>query len=303
MNWAGQDLITARGVKREQIEEVMSLAREMEPIASGRTKTDAMAGKILATLFFEPSTRTQLSFQTAMIRLGGSCIGFSGEGGTSVAKGETLHDTIKLVEACANAIAIRHPLEGSAQIAAEASSVPVINAGDGSNQHPTQTLVDCYTIYKEKKKIDGLTVLMAGDLKYGRTVHSLAYALSNYDVELLMYSPPSLKMPANIINEIRNTIRVRELASLDVEGADVVYATRVQKERFPSIEEYNKNQYKITLDTMARMKRDAILMHPLPKIDEIAIGVEADPRAAFYRQEANGVPVRMALLARILGGA
>ncbi len=299
--WKGRDVISARGVSREQLEEVLALAREFDPVAKGRTGVNWLDGMILATLFFEPSTRTQLSFRTAMLRLGGSVIGFSGESGTSVSKGESLHDTIKLVEACANAIVIRHPCEGSAQLAAEASGVPVINAGDGSNQHPTQALVDLFTILSEKQRIDGLKVLFAGDLKFGRTVHSLAYALSSFDVELELYSPPSLRMPAAVVGEVREKIPVSETSVLDVSNADVVYATRVQKERFDSVEEYEKGAYCITPEVMGKMRKDAVLMHPLPKITEIAAGVEADARAAFYRQEANGVPVRMALLAKVLG--
>lgn len=299
MQWKGRDFISARGVSRGQIDEILEQARLMEG-NPGQYKR-ALEGRILATLFFEPSTRTQFSFQTAMYRLGGQVISLSGAGGSSVAKGESLHDTIKLVAACADAIVIRHFKEGSAQIAAEASSVPVINGGDGANQHPTQALLDLYTVQKELGKIDGLSFLLVGDLKYGRTVHSLAHLLCNYDVELQLYSPPGLKMPSAMLGEIRNSVKVRELDSMDLSGAEVVYATRIQKERFADPAEYLKYSYEINSESLKEMKDDALLMHPLPRVGEIHPEVDKDPRAAYFRQEANGVPVRMALLKKILG--
>lgn len=299
-NWPGRHLLTARGVGREGIEEILDEAVLMERIARGRSSE--LEGKVLATLFYEPSTRTQFSFQTAMLRLGGQVIGFSGTSGSSVAKGETLHDTIKLVQACADAIVLRHPKEGSARLAAEASRVPVINAGDGANQHPTQALLDLYTIRKELGKIDGLSVLFVGDLKYGRTVHSLAQMLCNYEVELLFHSPPGLRMASSLMGELRNEVKVRELDSLDLGAADVVYATRIQKERFADLSEYAKYSYEINSDSLKQMRKNALLLHPLPRVNEINPSVDADDRAAYFRQEANGIPARMALLKKILVG-
>ncbi len=235
------------------------------------------------------------------MRLGARRIGFGDDSVTSTVKGETLSDTIKVIDACADCIVIRHPLEGAAQAAANVSEAPVINAGDGANQHPTQALLDLYTIRKEKGTIDGLKILMLGDLKYGRTVHSLAYALSQFDdVELLFHSPPALRMPEQITNELRGQIKMRELSSFDLSQADVVYATRIQKERFADPEEYRKYSYHIGTDELATMKTDAILMHPFPRVGEIAEEVDADPRAAYFRQEANGICVRMAVLNKIL---
>lgn len=297
MNWKGSDVISARQFTHESMQEVFDAAGGFEKIAVEKSKSALLEGKILATLFLEPSTRTQFSFQTAMVRLGGSVIGCSGSNGTSIAKGESLQDTMKLVEACANAAVLRHPTGGAAALAAEASSVPVINAGDGANEHPTQSLVDLYTVQKEKGKIDGVEFLVAGDLKHARTVRSLLYALCNYDVEVSLYSPPGLELPQPLLQEISGKLEVRVMKELNASNADVVYATRIQKERFAGSE---KHHYEITLQTMQEMKRDALLLHPLPKVGEIAVGVEKDCRAAFYRQEANGVPVRMALLAKML---
>ena len=228
-------------------------------------------------------------------------IGFSDPKTSSHSKGETLHDTIKALEAQVDLFVIRHPSEGAAKLAAEVTNVPVINAGDGSNQHPSQSMLDLYTIKKEKKKIDGLTVLMIGDLKYGRTVHSLSYALSKFeDVKLQYYSPPQLKMPGFMLNDLRNDCKVEELSSLDVSKADVVYATRIQKERIEDPEEYKKAVYRIDNEVMEKMKKDAMLMHPLPRVDEIAVEVDLDPRAKYFEQERNGVPVRMAIITSIL---
>ena len=236
------------------------------------------------------------------MRLGARRIGFGDDSVTSTVKGETLSDTIKVIDACADCIVIRHPLEGAAQAAANSAQAPVINAGDGANQHPTQALLDLYTMRKEKNSgLDGLKVLMLGDLKYGRTVHSLAYALSQFeDVELQFHSPPALRMPEQIVNELRGQVKMRELPSFDLSGADVVYATRIQKERFADPEEYRKYSYHIGPEEMGKMKKDAVLMHPFPRVGEISPEVDADPRAAYFRQEANGVCVRMAILNKIL---
>lgn len=299
--WKGRDLITMRGLPKEAIEEIIQKAKGYADAVSTKKTYNKLSGKVLATLFFEPSTRTQLSFQTAMHRLGGSVIGFSGTSGTSVTKGETLHDTIKLVQSCADAIAMRHPIEGAAKLAADASGAPVINGGDGANQHPTQTLLDLYTIVQQKGKIDGLTFTMIGDLKNGRTIHSMCYALSNYDVEIELWAPPQLKLQQSIIAEVGDKVKIRELPSLDASNADVLYATRIQKERFDDPEEAKRYAYVIDAKMVRTMKPDAMILHPLPRVDEIATEVDNDKHARYFQQEANGIPTRMAVLDSILG--
>ena len=209
--------------------------------------------------------------------------------------------TIKLVQACADVIAIRHPREGSARLAADASAVPVINGGDGANQHPTQTLLDLYTILQQKGMIDGLTFTMIGDLKNGRTIHSLCSALANFDCTIEMWSPPQLKLPQIILNDISEKVKVVELESLDLSSSDVVYATRIQKERFDDPEEAERYSYVIDAEAVRKMKDDAIIMHPFPRVDEIATEVDSLPQAAYFAQEANGIPVRMAILDSVLG--
>lgn len=295
-----KDVISIKDFDRDQIEQVLHNAHIMEGFMQG---TDILQGKILATLFFEPSTRTRLSFESAMKRLGGKVIGFSESASTSVAKGETLQDTVKIAEQYSDIIVIRHPQDGSARLAAEAVSIPVINAGDGANQHPTQTLLDLYTIKKRLGKINGLSVGLMGDLKYGRTVHSLVYALSLYEVTLQFLSPPTLEMPAYIKEDLRQkSIHFEEITEIEKIDADVLYVTRIQKERFPDIEEYEKvkGSYRITLESLEYIKK-AKIMHPLPRVDEIAPEIDETPNALYFEQAWNGVPVRMALLASLLG--
>ncbi len=265
-----------------------------------------LKGKILATLFFEPSTRTRLSFETAMLKLGGSNIGFAEAEIASVKKGENLADTIRTVENYADTIALRHGLEGSAKLAAEFSKVPIINAGTGSEEHPTQAFIDLYTMRKEKGKIDGLKIALVGDLRYGRTVHSLAYALALYNVELFFVSPETLRMRKDVLQTIKNKIPVTEDANLEtiMPQIDVLYVTRIQKERFPDAAEYAKvkGAYKIDLKTLKGVKKDMIILHPLPRVDEIAAEVDGTPQAKYFQQVWNGIVVRMALLALVLGG-
>ncbi len=292
------DLISMRTVPKAFIGDILEKAGKHEKTAREKKVLSTLSGKTLGTLFFEPSTRTQMSFQAAMRRLGGESIGFSDAKTTSSAKGETLADTIKVIQGYVDAIVMRHPVEGAAARAAEITDLPVINAGDGSNQHPTQALLDLYTIQKEKGTLDGLTVVMAGDLKYGRTVHSLMYALSHYDVTIQLYSPPSLKMPQSIVDEVSARVKVQTVS--DFSQADVVYATRVQRERFADPEEYQKSQYVIDEALMAKLKKDAIIMHPLPRVQEIAADVDADPRAKYFDQSFYGVPVRMAVLETLM---
>jgi aspartate carbamoyltransferase catalytic subunit len=277
----------------------------MEPLAS--KGSDMLRGKILATLFFEASTRTRLSFESAMHKLGGSTIGFAEAEIASVKKGENLADTIRTVENYADVIAMRHPLEGAARLAAEFSRVPIINGGSGAEEHPTQALLDLYTIVKEKGKVNGLKIAFVGDLRYGRTVHSLAYALSMYDVELFLISPETLRMRREVLQTIKQRIPVTEKTGLEkiVPAVDVLYVTRIQKERFPDPAEYVKvkGSYRIDLQTLSVAKKHLVILHPLPRVDEIASEVDNTPYARYFQQVWNGIVVRMALLALILGAS
>ena len=299
--WAGKDILSTRDVPREAIEQIWHKAKKFEDAVTKKKTYDNLSGKVLASMFFEPSTRTQFSFQTAMQRLGGSIIAFSDADTTSVSKGETVYDTIKMVESCADLIVIRHSLEGAAKLAADAAKIPVINGGDGANQHPTQALLDTYTIFQSKGGIDGLTVSMIGDLKNGRTIHSLCYALSNFDCKIELWSPPQLKLPQVIMSDLAGKIKIRELDELDVSNSDVVYATRIQKERFDDPEEAERYSYVIDAETVRKMKDDAIIMHPFPRVDEIATEVDSMRQAKYFQQEANDIPVRMAILDSVLG--
>jgi aspartate carbamoyltransferase catalytic subunit len=303
LKFEGRDIISIRDFSREEIDYILKVARAMEPLA--QKGSDMLRGKILATLFFEPSTRTRLSFEAAMHKLGGSTIGFAEAEIASVRKGENLADTVRTVENYADVIAIRHPLEGAARLAAEFAKVPIINGGSGAEEHPTQALLDLYTIMKEKGRIDGLKIALVGDLRYGRTVHSLAYALSYYNVELYLVSPETLRMRREVLEEIREKIPVTEETDIKkvVPLLDVLYVTRIQKERFPDPAEYIKvkGSYKIDLETLSMAKKDLIVMHPLPRVDEIAAEVDGTPHARYFQQVWNGIVTRMALLALILG--
>ncbi|MBI2445199.1 aspartate carbamoyltransferase [Candidatus Micrarchaeota archaeon] len=295
------DLITTRTLSKAFIEDILQKAQGYEKAARAKKNLTVLKGKTLATLFFEPSTRTQMSFQAAMLRLGGNFVGFSDPKSTSASKGETLADTIRVVEGYAHAIVMRHAVEGAPARAAELTDLPVINAGDGSNQHPSQALLDLFTLQQEKGKIDGLTVLLAGDLKYGRTVHSLMYALSHYDVDIQLFSPPSLKMPESIVNDVKERVSVKEVT--DFGDADVVYATRVQRERFADAEEYQRSLYTIDEAMLSKIKSDAIILHPLPRVKEIAPEVDLDSRAKYFQQSFYGVPTRMAILETLIGAS
>ena len=303
LEFEGRDIISIKDFSREEIDYVFKIAKTMEPLAS--KGSEMLKGKILATLFFEASTRTRLSFESAMHKLGGSTIGFAEAEIASVKKGENLADTIRTVEKYADVIALRHPLEGAARLAAEFSKIPILNGGSGAEEHPTQALLDLYTMAKEKDKIDGLKIALAGDLRYGRTVHSLAYALSLYNIELYLVSPETLKMRREVLQTIKERIPVSESTSLEkiVPLVDVLYVTRIQKERFPDPAEYAKvkGSYRIDLQTLSEAKKDLIILHPLPRVDEIAPEVDNTPYARYFQQVWNGIVVRMALLALILG--
>jgi aspartate carbamoyltransferase catalytic subunit len=302
-DWKGKDLISTVYLERKMIEEVLTTAEKMDHLFRRKEDTNELKGKVMASLFYEPSTRTQFSFTTSMKKQGGEVLGFSDPKTSSHSKGETIHDTIKAMEPQVDVFVMRHFNEGSAALAAEVADVPFINAGDGNNQHPSQAMLDLYTIKKEKKKLDGLTVLMLGDLKYGRTVHSLSYALSKFeDITLQYYSPQQLKFPEFMLNDLREKCKVEILPSFSLAKADVIYATRIQKERIEDPEEYKKASYRIDEEMMKTAKADAMLMHPLPRVDEIATEVDHDKRAKYFEQEANGIPTRMAILSLILKG-
>jgi len=303
LGFKGRDIISIKDFSREEIDYILEVAEAMEPIA--KRGSDMLQGRIMATLFFEPSTRTRLSFETAMHKLGGSTIGFAKPEVSSIMKGETLADTVRVVENYADVIVLRHPLEGAARLAAEFSRVPIINAGSGSEEHPTQALLDLYTILKEKGRIDGLSIALVGDLRYGRAVHSLAYALSNYDVKLYLVSPELLRMRREVLEAIQHRIEVVEERRIEevLPKVDVLYVTRIQKERFPDVSEYEKvrGSYRIDLETLRSAKGDLIILHPLPRVDEIAPEVDQTPHARYFQQVWNGIVTRMALLALVLG--
>ncbi|MCJ7469154.1 aspartate carbamoyltransferase [Candidatus Bathyarchaeota archaeon] len=303
MEFEGRDIISIKDFSREEISYIFKIAKSMEPLAA--KGSNILKGKILATLFFEPSTRTRLSFESAMHKLGGSTIGFAEAEIASVKKGENLADTIRTVDNYADVIALRHPLEGAARLAAEFSKVPILNGGSGAEEHPTQALLDVYTMNKEKGKIDGLKIAFVGDLRYGRTVHSLAYALSLYNVELYLVSPESLKMRREVLQAIKERIQVIERTNLEkiIPLVDVLYVTRIQKERFPDPAEYAKvkGSFKLDLQALTDAKKDLTILHPLPRVDEIAPEVDNTPYARYFQQVRNGIVMRMALLALILG--
>ena len=262
----------------------------------------------MGSLFFEPSTRTRLSFTSAMEKLGGEVLGFEDAAVTSVQKGETLWDTIKMVNNYVDVIVQRHPVEGAAKLAANAADVPVINAGDGANQHPTQTLLDLFTIQKEKGKLDGLNIGFVGDLKYGRTVHSLCMAMSHFRTKLFFVAPEALQMPEYYLADLQKK-KIPYVVTADLNKVapqlDILYMTRIQKERFPDPIEYNrlKDSFHINRQLLKITKKDVRILHPLPRVNEIATDLDDTPNAAYFRQAANGVPIRQALIALVTGRA
>ena len=307
MKFAGKDIISIKDFSKKEINHILKYAKKMLPLAKGEDYKDILNGKVLSSLFFEPSTRTRLSFDSAMNRLGGRVIGFSDPSGTSQKKGESLADTIRMADSYSDVLVIRHPHEGAARLAAEFAESPVLNAGDGAGRHPTQCLLDLFTILTEKKRIEKNNVVLVGDLKYGRTVHSLAYALSKYGVELTFVSPKSLKMPKEVIDECKELgVEPTQTSNIDkaIKNADVLYATRIQKERFPDPAEYNRvvGSYKIDLELLEKANDDLIIMHPLPRVTEISPEVDSTDHAVYFKQAFNGVPVRMALLSLVTGG-
>lgn len=297
-----RNLISITDFSKEEYMKIMELSRQFEerPIQS------LLKGKVVATLFFEPSTRTRLSFETAINRLGGKIIGFSDSNSSSVSKGETLHDTIKMVSNYADLIIMRHPLEGSARYAAEISDVPVINAGDGANQHPSQTLLDMYSIMKTQGRLDDINLFMVGDLKYGRTVHSLLMAMSQFNNPIFNFvAPPELAMPDEYKLYLSN-MGIRYFEHLEfneiINQADIIYMTRVQKERFIDPVEYEKvkNVYILKNEMLANTKPNVKILHPLPRINEIHTNVDNNPKAYYFTQAKNGVFTRMAIISHLL---
>jgi len=304
----GQDILSVRQFSPDNLSYIFGVADEMRTLVKRFGSADLLSGHVLANLFYEPSTRTASSFMAAMMRLGGRVIPINEVHYSSVSKGESLPDTIRTLEAYADIIVLRHPEVGAAQIAADYASKPIINAGDGIGEHPTQALLDLYTIQQELGKLDGVKIAMVGDLKYGRTVHSLTKLLSRYNVDFYFVSPEILRMPADLVSEVkargRNAEEVQDVHKV-INQVDVLYVTRVQKERFTDLAVYDqvKDHYVVDTELMAAAKPDMVIMHPLPRVGEISYAVDKDPRAAYFRQVENGMFIRMALLAAVLGKA
>ena len=302
-----RNLIDIKDLSKEEIDKLIKVANDI--INHKEKYSHKCDGKILATLFFEPSTRTRLSFESAMLRLGGKVLGFSESSSSSTAKGETLADTIRVVSGYADIIAMRHPKEGAPTVAANNSIVPVINAGDGGHNHPTQTLTDLLTISREKKRLDNLTIGLCGDLKFGRTIHSLISAMSRYEnIKFILISPNELKIPDYIKTEVleKNNIEYIETDSLEeyMSDLDILYMTRVQKERFFNEADYMrlKDYYILDNNKLKKAKKDLSILHPLPRVNEISTEVDEDKRAKYFEQAYNGVYIRMALILSLLEG-
>ncbi len=299
------DLITMDDLTNKEITNLLDNAERLLPVANSEVHMPLLEGKVLANMFFENSTRTRMSFETAMKRLGGSVLNFS-SAGSSVAKGETLYDTMQMIEGYADVVAIRHPRQGAAQYSADAIAIPVLNAGDGAGNHPTQTLLDLFTIREAHGTLEGLNVVLVGDLRYGRTVHSLSHALVRFGATLTLVSPGSLRMPTEIVSDLPSGgAKVSETVDLTgaIAEADVIYMTRIQKERFPDEDEYAKvaGIYMLTASDLAGAKEGMIIMHPLPRVNEIHPSVDATRHARYFQQAFNGVVARMALLCKCLG--
>lgn len=304
----GQDILSVSQFDKEKLAYIFGVAHEMRVLVERFGSAELLQGKILANLFYEPSTRTSSSFMAAMLRLGGQVIPINNVQYSSVTKGESLPDTVRTLESYADVIVLRHPEVGAAAIAAHYASKPVINAGDGVGEHPTQALLDLFTILEELGGVEKLRVALVGDLKYGRTVHSLTKLLVNYDVSFDFVSPEILAMPEDVLDEVRkggHTFRITDSVHEVIGEADVLYVTRVQKERFTDLAQYDRvrDQYVVDEELMLKAKSRMIVMHPLPRVNEIAYGVDDDPRAAYFRQMRNGMYIRMALLAAVLGKA
>lgn len=297
-----RDLISIKDLSRDDVLHILDLAHQLR----NHPEPELLKGKILGTCFFEPSTRTRLSFESAMLRLGGQVIGFSDVSTTSARKGESLYDSMKMLEAYADIITIRHPLEGAAQRAADAVSIPVINAGDGTNQHPTQTLLDLFTIQECQRSLDDLHVAMVGDLKHGRTVHSLAQACAHFNIRLYLVAPSELEMPAFVCDTLSNSgVRFSFHRTIEeiLPRTDILYMTRIQEERFSNRMEYERLQrtFVVTPELLQNAKPNLKVLHPLPRKEEIDTRVDNTPFAYYFEQARNGLYIRQALLALLLG--
>ena len=299
----GKNIISVRDLDQQKLELIFDATNKIIDMSQDK-RSEIARGKTLGYLFFEPSSRTRLSFESAMALLGGTSVGIADATSSSIHKGETLGDTVKVISSYCDVLVLRHSLDGSSRFAAEISNKPVINAGSGTEEHPTQTIQDLFTIKKEKKKIDGLKIGIVGDLKYGRTVYSLLYGLRNYDVDLHLISPESLRIRSDSTYDIKKELSYTESTSIDeyIDDLDVLYVTRIQKERFPDEEEYAKVKgiYVIGSDMVKRMKDDAIILHPLPRIDEISAEVDNTKQAKYFEQAEYGKYTRAALLGLIL---
>lgn len=307
MDFNGRDILSMEDFSKEEIQTMMRVSGDMEKIFKEEKMSNLLSDKMVAVIFMEPSTRTRLSFETAVLRLGAKPITVSDPKSSSAQKGESLEDMARTVEGYVDCIVIRQPLTGGAKMVADAIDIPVINGGDGSGQHPTQALLDLYTIIKERGSLEDLKVAMVGDLKYGRTVHSLSYALAPFNPSYTYCAPKELQMPDKIISDMKNkSIPVNLTGSIEEAlKADIVYMTRIQRERFEDPAEYErlKGSYVLNKELIKKVNPKVTVMHPLPRVDEIATDVDAHPGAAYFRQAHNGVYLRMALLALVMGRA
>ncbi len=303
--WLGMDVISALDWGREELMGLFREAQEMEK--HSKSSLSVMNGKIMALAFFEPSTRTRLSFETAMLRLGGRVIDMGSVEASSLAKGENLADTIRMLDSYADLIVIRHELEGAAKFAAEIADAPVINAGDGAQNHPTQAMLDAYTMWREFGRVDGLSIGFMGDLRYARVINSLVQVLSLFDVKLHMISPPSLQPRAELLDFMRGRgmrFEMHDHLEEAVAGLDVLYVVRIQKERFPDPMEYERvrGSFRLTMESLRGARDSLVILHPLPRVDEVDFEVDQTRHARYFKQAALGVPLRMALIKLVLGG-
>ncbi len=303
-SFINRDIVSLRDMS---VDDLWTIVRKAGEIKAGKHQ-NCLKSKTIASLFFEPSTRTRLSFESAILKSGGNVFGFADPGASSQKKGESFSDSIRTVTGYCDAMVIRHPVEGAARLATEVASVPVINAGDGANQHPTQTFLDLFTIYEEFGRLKNLKIGIMGDLKYGRTVHSLTHAMAMFESEMVFISPPSLKMPSTILEELTEQGIAYKTAATPEAAADmnldVLYVTRIQKERFGDPQEYKNvaHGYRIDKNTISALGEQVRVMHPLPRVDEIAEEVDTLPNAIYFTQAHNGVPTRQALLGLVTGG-
>jgi aspartate carbamoyltransferase catalytic subunit len=298
-----RDVVSIKDFAKDDLEFVFDATDSISHLKHNE-RGELGKGRTLGYIFYEPSTRTRMSFEAAMASLGGSSIGIADLKSSSVEKGESLADTIRIIDLYSDVILLRHPLDGSSRFAAELSKNPIINAGSGSEEHPTQALLDLYTMLKEKGKIDGLSVAIVGDLKYGRTVYSLLYGLANYKVDVHLVSPSTLRIRKESIYEIQGKLRIKEHSKIDelLSEVDVIYVTRIQRERFPDVQEYEKVKGTYTIDenTLAKAKSDIAVMHPLPRMDEISQSIDHTKNAIYFKQASYGKELRAALLALML---